>query len=288
MNAARFVALMLLLTPAVSALPVGAEPRGPAVAADGIDVAGDGQAYAPAPLEAVDPVPVPVESPVPDLASASVAPPGLGGAGLRLGGALAVVGVLLALTLVVIRRLVRRPGRSPLSGVSRPRPAGRMSWLTRWVPASGPAADGLELVDRTYVGVKESVCIVRAGAERFLIGVTANRISLLGRLDSPHDRAAGRAPAGAEFARLDAPVAPDPARVDAFGAPDRSRVDEPVALDFSPVDEPGGTAFAVGLGGGVARAAAPADGSFRELLERSRQRVARLSASADRDEGQGA
>ena len=59
---------------------------------------------------------------------------------------------------------------------------GPRSWLSRWQRAGTRAADRLEILDRRPVGAKESVCIVRAGREQFLIGVTASQISLLGRL----------------------------------------------------------------------------------------------------------
>jgi hypothetical protein len=164
--------------------------------------------------------------------------PSLGQAGLRLLGAGAIVGVLLALTLLTLRRL-RQPGGGPVL-------AGARGWFRRAVPV--PAADPLEVVERRPVGPKESVCVVRVGSERFLIGVTSSRVSLLGRLD------AGRPPAGA-------PRDPAPANFarELAGAV----VTRFPALDPAPVP-------------------ALTEATVQTLLTRSRERLARLGADAAR------
>jgi hypothetical protein len=164
--------------------------------------------------------------------------PSLGQAGLRLLGAGAIVAVLLALTLLALRRLLR-PGGGPLL-------AGARGWFRRAAPAA--PADPLEVVERRAVGPKESVCVVRVGSERFLIGVTSSRVSLLGRLDGGRPVAsAPRDPAPADFAReLSGAVvtrypAPDPAPVPAL-----------------------------------------TEATVQTLLTRSRERLARLGADATR------
>jgi flagellar biogenesis protein FliO len=133
----------------------------------------------------------------------------LGTAGFRVLGALAVVGVLLTLTLLVLQRLFRQGGGTGALSRLRRSPGG---WLSRWMPAPPPAADRLEILERSYVGARESVCIVRAGAERFLIGVTASRICLLGRLEPVREVAdPAEEPAAADFARaVSGTVAPRP------------------------------------------------------------------------------
>jgi flagellar biogenesis protein FliO len=140
-------------------------------------------------------------------------PPSLGMAASRVLGATAVVGVLMTLTLLVLRRLFHR---SPASSRIRRRSRGRLSWRSLWGSQSRSAADRLEVLERSYVGAKESVCIVRAGAERFLIGVTSSRISLLGRLDGAREIAEEtEEPSGADFARgLSGTAVPRPSPAD--------------------------------------------------------------------------
>jgi Flagellar biosynthesis protein, FliO len=186
------------------------------------------------------------------------APPSMGGIVWRVAGALAVVGALLTVTLAMLRGLTGGRGRQPAIFAR----GGPRSWLARWQRAGTRGADRLEILDRRPVGAKESVCVVRAGREQFLIGVTASQISLLGRLGPVVEAAA-------------APV-PAPAAVEAAGP--LVDVEEPTAADF-----------ARGLGERRAarsspRAALPADStqsgpdeaSFHLLLARSRDRLSRL------------
>jgi len=98
----------------------------------------------------------------------------LGWAAGRLAVAFTVVGVLLVGGLKLYRRSLQ-PG---------PRTARRRSssWLARWVPASAGDQDKITLLARNYLGTRESVCVLRVGTERFLVGVTSAQISMLGRL----------------------------------------------------------------------------------------------------------
>ncbi len=120
---------------------------------------------------------------------AQATPPSLGTAGARALAAASVVGLLLALTLLGLRWLFRRVDRSTDAARLRRVRSGRMSWFSRWVPAAAAAVDRLAILDRSSVGPKESICLVRVGPERFLIGVTASRISLLGRIEAASEAA---------------------------------------------------------------------------------------------------
>jgi flagellar biosynthesis protein FliO len=182
--------------------------------------------------------------PVPS-APDETAAPSLGMAASRVLGATAVVGVLLTLTLLVLRWLFRHAGRAPgSSGLFRGL-AGRTGWRSLWRPATPSPADRLEILERSPVGMKESVCVVRAGSERFLIGVTSTQISLLGRLHPSPDLA---------------PAAAD-------------QRDERV-------EEPAGADFARGLAELASARPDVGDGSFRDLLARSRERLTRLGVHA--------
>jgi flagellar biogenesis protein FliO len=172
---------------------------------------------------------------------AQAAPPSLGMAGARALGAASVVGLLLALTLLGLRWLFRRVDHSTDAARLRRVLSGRMSWFSRWVPAATAAADRLAILDRSYVGPKESICLVQVGPERFLIGVTASRISLLGRL---------------EVAREAAEVAGE-------------ETGEPAAADF-----------ARELSGASVARPGQTDDSVRSLLARSRERLARLGVNS--------
>ena len=161
---------------------------------------------------------------------------------------LAVVGGLLAATLAMLRSLMGGGGRAPAV-----RARGRWArlprgWLGLWNPAGRHVADRLEILDRRPVGAKESVCVVRAGREQFLIGVTASRISLLGRLEPSAD--------AEEAASLPAPME--------------------AAAPPADVDEPATTDFARGLAEHTAARPSPDEASFRQLLARSRDRLSRL------------
>lgn len=171
----------------------------------------------------------------------AAAPPSLGAASARFLGASSMVAALLALTLLGLRWLFRRVDRSSDATRLRRVLSGRVSWFSRWMPAATSAIDRLEIVGRSHLGPKESVCIVRVGSERFLIGVTASRISLLGNLD--------------------------PAR-EAEEKAERRR-EEPEAGDF-----------ARELSGAAAVRPRPAESSIQSMLTRSRERLARLGVDS--------
>jgi hypothetical protein len=109
---------------------------------------------------------------------------------------------------------------------------------------------------RSHVGAKESVCIIRAGTERFLVGVTAHQIVLLGRLDPVREPA-------------------EPAREPA--AP--STAEEPDAVDFAHALA-GATASASASPSPGAPPADLAEVSLRARLDRSRARLARVAGLA--------
>ena len=171
----------------------------------------------------------------------AAAPPSLGVAGARVLGAVSVVGLLLALTLLGLRWAFPRVDRSTDPGRARRVLGGRMSWFSRWVPAATAAADRLEIIDRSCVGPKESMCVVQVGSERFLIGVTASRISLLARLGTAREAVGA---AGEETG-------------------------EPAVADF-----------ARELSGATVARSSPTDVSMRSLLARSRERLARLGVNS--------
>jgi len=171
----------------------------------------------------------------------AAAPPSLGAASARFLGASSMVAALLALTLLGLRWLFRRVDRSSHSARVRRAVSARGSWLARWMPAATSAADRLEITGRSHLGPKESVCIVQVGAERFLIGVTASRISLLGKLDPVRE--------GEEAAK------PQP--------------EEPRASDF-----------ARELSGAAAKRPRPSESSILSMLTRSRERLARVGVNS--------
>src|SRR6185503_19324312 len=161
----------------------------------------------------------------------------------RVVGALAVVGALLIATLAMLRALTGGRGRPPAI-LTR---GGPRSWLARWKLAGTRAADRLEVLDRRPVGAKESVCVVRAGREQFLIGVTASQISLLGRL-------------GPAVEAAEAPV-PEPTATDfARGLGERRAARSSPRAALPAESTPSG----------------PDDASFRLVLARSRDRLSRL------------
>jgi hypothetical protein len=169
----------------------------------------------------------------------------------RVVGAFAVVGGLLAATLAILRSLMSGRGRGTAARARGRSALGSRGWLAWWHSATTRAADRLEVLDRRPVGAKESVCIVRAGGEQFLIGVTASRISLLGRLEPASEAAEFAAPIG-----VTAPLAD---------------VDEPAATDFARALEEDGTA-----------PRSPDEDSFGRLLARSRSRLSRLGLDSIR------
>jgi flagellar biogenesis protein FliO len=129
--------------------------------------------------------------------------PSMGAAAFRLFVGLLGVGVAMAASLAAYRWFLRR------------RPGGVRAGLERRLRP--------QVVSRTYLGAKESLCVVEVADERFLIATTPTRISLLGRLE----RAGASAPSDAE------PRASDFARAlrTAASAPTPTRPPAPPATD---------------------------------------------------------
>jgi hypothetical protein len=95
------------------------------------------------------------------------------GALARLIGAVLVIAALMAACVLGYRRLTQRTGAGP----------GVLGWAAGWADAAGP--DTVRVASRRYLGGRESVAVIHAGGERFLVGITAGQVSLLARLDSP-------------------------------------------------------------------------------------------------------
>jgi hypothetical protein len=195
---------------------------------------------------------------------------------VRLVGALAAVGVLLAGSLAGYRWLAQSSGRAAVVR-ARARTREYPRWFSRWIPSAAMDADRITIVTRSYLGSRESICLVEVGQERFLIGVTASTISLLGRLDSAGRQTVLDAPARPRV-RTDVvgatPPVPSAALRETVGAPDRRDVmmPEPRATDFSHE---------------LLRVSAPgrdlAEHTIRTALARSRDRLARLSHAGASD-----
>lgn len=201
---------------------------------------------------------------------AAAAPPSAAWMASRVVGALVVVGGLLAVTLVGLRALWQGGGRLPAALARLEGARQKTPWLAMWRPAGGGRTQRLEIVDRRHVGPKESVCVVRAGREQFLIGVTSHRISLLGRL------------AEAEIAEP-APAAPTAAVDLELRIPARETIaPAPHVADPLPADEPAVTEFARGLAERTVLREPDAEESFRALLARSRERLSRINADVAR------
>jgi hypothetical protein len=169
------VILALLLAAIAAAEPCAPEPGGASVAespAKPCDERG---------LPGVPAVPHHVTGPTPPaLAAPSPAPAPLGdggpsllGALARLIGAVLVVAVAMAACVVGYRRLTRRPGAH----------AGLLAWATGWAEDAGP--DSVRVASRRSLGGRESVAVIHAAGERFLIGITTGQVSLIARLDAP-------------------------------------------------------------------------------------------------------
>ncbi len=61
-----------------------------------------------------------------------------------------------------------------------------LAWLLKRMRLpSMTGRDGLKIVRQLPVGTKERLMIVQAGEEQFLIGITAQSINMLSRLDKP-------------------------------------------------------------------------------------------------------
>jgi hypothetical protein len=185
---------------------------------------------------------------------------------VRLLLALAAVGGLLAGSLAAYRRLAQGPGRAAVlraRGRSREQPR----WFSRWIPSAPAEADRITIVTRSCVGSRESICLVEVGHERFLIGVTASTISLLGRLDPAGREEVLEAMSTASLRRDVA--APPPSAASSVPvtatAGLEARGPEPTAADFSHE---------------LLRVAGPErhppESTIRTALARSRDRLARL------------
>jgi hypothetical protein len=116
----------------------------------------------------------------PALGAPSPAPAPLGEGGPSLVGALArLIGAVLVIAVIMggcalgYRRLTQRTG--PRSGM--------LAWATAWTDDANP--DSVRVASRRYLGNRESVAVIHAGGERFLIGITAGQVSLLARLETP-------------------------------------------------------------------------------------------------------
>ena len=71
------------------------------------------------------------------------------------------------------RKLVDRPGAR----------SGMLAWATGWSDDAG--ADSVRVASRRYLGGRESVAVIHASGERFLVGITATQVSLIARLEMP-------------------------------------------------------------------------------------------------------
>jgi hypothetical protein len=123
--------------------------------------------------------------------------PSLAGALLRLVGAVVVLALLMAAAVVGYRRLVTRVGAR----------RGILAWVTGG--GAAPDADVVRVGARRYLGARESVAVIHVEGERFLVGITAIRISLLARLEPAASAVEPPAPDFTEaLARAAAPRTP--------------------------------------------------------------------------------
>jgi hypothetical protein len=218
----------------------GAGPAAPAPVAAAEAAAAAGPS-GPGAVSEPGPRPGPAAGGAPSPAPATRSPEAWGAA-LRLAGATAAVGLLLLAVLSGGRRLLRGPVRGAHALRARSRARGRPGWLARFIPAPPPEGDAVHVVGRSYVGSRESVCVIRVGRERFLVGVTGTQVSLLSRLEA-----------------TPAAVAPE-------GDPDRLAAIEP------PVQS-----FARELEGLAALRPETRDGELAATVADSRARLARLA-----------
>ncbi len=188
---------------------------------------------------------------------------------VRLALALAAVGVLLGGSLAGYRWLVQASSRAAVVR-TRGRAREHARWFSRWIPSAAADGDRITVVTRSYLGSRESICLVEVGTERFLIGVTASTISLLGRLD-PAGRETvletPRLPLRRDVEGADPSFAGGPWRGPARSTERREAMaPDPAVSDFSHE---------------LLRVAAPerdlAESTIRTALARSRDRLARLS-----------
>ena len=203
----------------------------------------------------------PATAPTPPVvAPATAASAPIGWAATRLLLACGAVGVLLIGGLKLYRRSLQPGARA-----SRRRGS---SWLARWVPANASDADKITLLARNYLGARESVCVLRVGTERFLVGVTAAQISMIARLSDRASLGGDRASLGDEGTSTGPTRATHELRRGAMPHGDASAVDPaPATPDFS---ETLMAAASAREGGG--------DAELRASLARSRDRLARLVA----------
>jgi hypothetical protein len=145
------------------------------------------------------PTPPPLAAPNPAPMPLGEGSPSLLGALARLIGAVLVIAALMAVCVIGYRRLSRRQGT----------PKGLLAWAAGWADDSGP--DAIRVASRRSLGARESVAVIHAGGERFLVGVTSGQVSLIARLDTPMPEAE------TDFTEaLTRATAP---RADAIGAP---------------------------------------------------------------------
>jgi hypothetical protein len=123
----------------------------------------------------VPPSPPAVGAPLPVSAPAPLGEggPSLLGALARLIGAVLVLAALMAGCVLGYRKLVDRAGNR----------TGVLAWATGWTDDHG--ADAVRVASRRYLGGRESIAVIHAGGERFLVGITAAQVSLLARLETP-------------------------------------------------------------------------------------------------------
>jgi hypothetical protein len=112
-------------------------------------------------------VPAPAAAPLGD------GGPSLLGALARLIGAVLVLAAIMAGCVLGYRKLVDRAGNK----------TGVLAWATGW--AEEASADSVRVSSRRYLGGRESVAVIHAGGERFLVGITAANVSLISRLEPP-------------------------------------------------------------------------------------------------------
>jgi flagellar biogenesis protein FliO len=206
----RFLGVLVLAGFACAA-PAGAEPKR-AQTHEAPDPAASQAAVAELPPRFLAPPPLPAPlasltaSEAPPAPAGPVGPvgpaapmPSLGWALLRMTGSLVIVGALLGGSVLAYRRFggVRRPGRA--AGAAR----SGLRWFSQWIPSSVAEADRVQVVSRSYLGPKESICVVQAGRERFLVATTGTGISLLGRLEAPDATGEDGLPAEAEPTPVD-------------------------------------------------------------------------------------
>lgn len=117
----------------------------------------------------------------PDAGTQYVAP-SMSAAAIRLFVGLAGVGLAMAGSLAAYRWVMRRRSGAGREGLER-----------RYRP---------QVLSRTYLGAKESLCVVEVGHERFLIAATPTGVSLLGRLERAESPEAEIAePSASDFGR---------------------------------------------------------------------------------------